>query len=588
MKPKLQNSVIAFLMLVLSAITADAQKTMDVTKFSRIDNDLMARVTKPIRDKDKGKLCALIRVVTTLTNLEIRADALGIVHQEKHAGELWLYVPSGARRISFSHDGFFPLLYQYELPIDEGTVYEAHLTSFDTSNNAIAQNSATQLFVLSHHPDEATVYIDGVEVPTKYGVFAAMMSKGEHTYKVTADKYEDAEGSFTLDDQTERETVTLNPLFGTFQLFTLPDNGFNVSINSEKVGVSPYKSGQLDPGSYRVHIDKEKYYPVDTLIRLREGDNKELTIKLTSRDDSLFYKRILGGHNVSFGVTAGYLFPFVSSSAGGGYTGSPINYSIGDSRENVDYTSQSGFTAGIFTDIRLYKNIYINSGINYTHIKYSNNFSQLINDAFVDADENYVYLGNVKADYKENYTFNMIEIPILVSYRFVLSKNSSLQLNLGPYFNFGLSAKMKVSGSAESEGNTYGRWGLVMDSTPLGDFYANNHLDTEFDLYSKDFEFKKTYEYQGGSSRDSYEKYVMESKPYNRFNYGLKAGITYELRGFQLGIGYSFQLSNMGNTEFWESTRIPIINGQVGTNNMSGYKHRIHTLELKLGYVFRY
>ena len=127
-----------------------------------------------------------------------------------------------------------------------------------------------------------------------------------------------------------------------------------------------------------------------------------------------------------------------------------------------------------------------------------------------------------------------------------------------------------------------------MDSTPLGDFYANNHLDTEFDLYSKVFELKKTYEYQGGSSRDSYEKYVMESKPYNRFNYGLKAGITYELRGFQLGIGYSLQLSNMGNTEFWESTRIPIINGQVGTNNMSGYKHRIHTLELKLGYVFRY
>lgn len=588
MNKKLLNSAIALLIAVTSVTNADAQKTMDVSKFTRIDNDLMARVTKPIRDHDEGKLCALIRVVTNLTDLEVRADALGIVQQEKHAGEFWIYVPYGARSLSFSHEGFFPLLYQYALPIEEGTVYELRLATFDTNTDAMAQNSNTQLFVLTHHPDEATVYIDGVEVPTEYGVFAAMMSKGDHTYKVTADQYADAEGSFTLGDQTVRETATLAPLFGSFQLFTLPDNGFNVSINGEKVGVSPYNSGKLEPGSYRIHIDKEKYYPVDTLLRLREGDNQNHTIRLTSKDDSLFYKRILGGRNVSFGVSGGYLFPFVSSSAGGGYVGSPINYSLGDSHENVSYSSQSGFTAGVMADIRMYKNLYLITGLNYTQIKYANRFSESINDTYFEADENYIYKGNITPNFKEEYTLKTLEIPMLASYRFVLSRTSSVHFNLGGYFNFGLSAKMKISGSTEMVGYSFNRWGVIIDSNPIEPYDAHTHLNTEFDLYSKEFEFSTIYENEGGSSKSVHEKYVKENAPYKKFYYGLRTGIVYELHGFQLGINYSLQLSNMGNNEFWESSRIPIFNGQTGVNNMSGYKHKIHSIEIKLGYVFRY
>ena len=67
MKKKLQCFLVVMLMAVISFTPASAQKTMDVMKFSRMDNDLMARVTKPVRDQDEGKLCALIRVVTKLT-----------------------------------------------------------------------------------------------------------------------------------------------------------------------------------------------------------------------------------------------------------------------------------------------------------------------------------------------------------------------------------------------------------------------------------------------------------------------------------------------------------------------------------------
>lgn len=587
MKKQLTRFLLMLVLVASAFVEAHAQKTMDVAKFTRLDNDLMARVTKPVRDNDEGKLCALIRVVTNLQDLNVRADALGIVKEERHNGEVWLYIPYGAKSVSFTHEGYYPLVYQYPLSIDEATVYELRLGSYETAVDGSNQNLNTQMFVLSHNPDNATVMIDDIEVPTEFGVFAAMMSRGVHKYKVTAEQYEEAEGTFELADQPVRETVKLHPLFGTFRLLTQPVSGFNVFINGEKAGVSPFKSGRLEPGSYKVRVEKEKYYPKDTIVRLREGDDLLLTTTATSFSDSLFYNRILGGRNISFGINVGYVMPFVSSSAGGGFTGSAINYSLGDSRENVNYTSQSGFTVGLFADIRLYKNLYLTAGVNYTHIKYTNKFNQPIYDMVTYSDENYIYIGDMYNNYEEKYTTNIIEVPILASYRFVLTKYSSLHVNLGPYFAFGLSSKMKLTGSSESEGDIYARWGLVTSPNPVSTYSNDNsHLESTFDMYSKDFIFSRTLE--GGITQGFDQKYSRNASPYKRFNYGLKAGVTYELRGFQIGVSYSLQLSNMANSGFWEGYRIPIINGQIGENSMSGYKHRVHSLEFKVGYVLRY
>ena len=162
------------LLLGSFSLTANAQKTLDVSGFSRDDADLMALITKPVRDKDE-KLCALIRVETGLKDLEVRADALGIVQKEEHTGEIWLYVPYGAKSLSFYHEGYYSLLYQYEIPIESGVVYKLRLTIYDTPTTNIT--SQTQMFILTHNPDDATIIIDDMEVPTENGVFAAMMNK---------------------------------------------------------------------------------------------------------------------------------------------------------------------------------------------------------------------------------------------------------------------------------------------------------------------------------------------------------------------------------------------------------------------------
>lgn len=579
------------ILLIMAAIVATqvmAQSTMDVSKFTRLDNDLTARVTKPVKDNDEGKLCALIRVITNLKDLDVRADALGIIQKEQHHGELWIYVPYGARSLSFSHEGYFPLMYQYAENIDAGVVYELRLKNY-ASGEAVAANGNTQMFVLSHNPDEASVFIDGLEMKTENGVFAAMMSKGKHTYKVTADRYAPQEGEFDVENDIVRINAKLRPLFGQFELYTLPVQGFDVLLNGKLVGKSPYKSEKMEPGKYQLRLEKNKYYAKDTVITVNKAETSTYTCTLTSFADSLFYNRRLGGRKLSFGITAGYLMPHVATSAGGSFVGSPLNYSFADERENANYQSEKGFTVGLLADLRLYKNFYLMTGVNYSYYKYQNAISNSINDYTCRSTQSAVYIGNNDFNIEEDYTMHTLEIPLLLSYRFVLTKTGSLHLNAGPYLSYGLKSNLKVSGSSNTYGDVFVRIGEdVLRDDPVGTFNNNEMYNCNLDLYSKKQTLKKTIQSGGNLGANNELEQVFEKSPYNRFNYGLKFGVAYELKGFQLGVNYNWMLSNMANKEYWESSRLPMFNGMTGDNNMSGYKQRINSIEVKLGYVLRY
>lgn len=90
-------------------------------------NRCHARITAPQRDQN-GEVCALIRIVTTEKDLMFEPDALGIVSRENKPGEIWLYIPRGARRISIMHDKFGVLRnYFYPDIIEKATVYEMEI-----------------------------------------------------------------------------------------------------------------------------------------------------------------------------------------------------------------------------------------------------------------------------------------------------------------------------------------------------------------------------------------------------------------------------------------------------------------------------
>ena len=588
MRRHLQLLVITFMLGL--AFTTSAQRTMDVRKFTRLDNDLAARVTKPVRDKDEGKLCALIKVITDIPNIEIRPDALGIVQEEKHTGEIWLYVPYGARNLTFASDGFFPVIYQYPEPVNEGTVYELRLSALDSDGGDLPPNTNTQMFVLAFNPDDATLYVDGMEQPTNAGLFSAMMNKGIHSYRLETSGYEEVSDEFELGDVPIQVQVKMQPLFAKLRVNTQPENGFNVWNGNKLMGTTPFQSDRLDPGRYVLRIEKKDYYPVDTVVRLREGDDLVLNCRLTSHADSLFYNRQLGGHRVSVGVKAGYLQPFVSSGGKGGFSGSMINYSFGDERENLKYKGPTGFTAGVAVDIRLVKNFYLNTGLEYAYIKYRNNFDLALENTLVMSSSRWAYVGDQTNAYKENYTQQILTLPVLASYRFVLTRYASLHLNLGPWFSYGLTGKMKLDGSSDASGNIYrmGFGGNIDYSEPVGTFTHTDHRTGDFNMYSTSQTFHTTVESGMDIGQSNESNYTFRQSPWKRFSCGLRLGATFELRGVQLGLHYDLQLTNSANKEFWESSRVPLFNNQVGLNNMSGYHHRVHSLAVTIGYMFRY
>ncbi len=292
--------------------------------------------------------------------------------------------------------------------------------------------------------------------------------------------------------------------------------------------------------------------------------------------------KIVGGRNFSIGFSAGYYIPFISTSAGGDYVGSVLDYGLGTSAENASYKSATGYSFGVFADMRLYKNIFLTAGINFTQVKYKNEFNQ--NTVLQVPLSNYEYLkGEMQNSYTEDYTHTMLEVPILASYRFKINNVSHVQFNLGPVINFGLSAKMKFSGNSDSEtlrkyNNMTGQ--LVNNSN----YQRHTAVNTEFNLYQPCVYWEEMFTTGNDAPVPHHDQF--QEAPLKKINCGLRIGAAYEWAGLSFGISYTHMLTNMAQKNYWDNERWTVLN--VSDVTMKGYKRRINTLELKLAYTLRY
>lgn len=296
----------------------------------------------------------------------------------------------------------------------------------------------------------------------------------------------------------------------------------------------------------------------------------------------LIFPNTVGGKNFSLGVSASYYMPFVSTSAGGDYVGSVLDYGLGTSAENASYKSKTGFSVGLFADIRLYKNIYLMAGINFSQIKYKNEFNK--NTIYTMPRSAYEYMrGELKNSYTEEYTHNMIEVPLLASYRFKINDVSHVQLNMGPVLNFGLSAKMKLSGNSDCETmKIYNN--ITNQPVDNSNYFRHTAVNAEFNLYQPCVYWEEMYTTGNDAAVPHHD--IFQESPLKKFNCGLRIGAAYEWAGISCGLYYTQMLTNMANENYWNNERWTVLN--VSDNTMKGYKHRLNTLEFRLAYTLRY
>ena len=138
--------ILGLFLLCQVALTAQNRaKEFYISSFKPLEMDLDARTLHPVIDQN-GKKAALIKVVTTHTGFDFDIGVMGITEVHQEVGEIWVYIPEKARRITIRHpkfgvirDFFFPVA------IESATTYEMSLKT-----PSAAEESQPQRLVIEH------------------------------------------------------------------------------------------------------------------------------------------------------------------------------------------------------------------------------------------------------------------------------------------------------------------------------------------------------------------------------------------------------------------------------------------------------
>ncbi len=100
-------------------------QSLSVSKFRLLDTDLTAISNSTQEIDQNGEVAALIKVVTSENGFTFDTGAIGIVSVRQGVGEIWVYVPKRAQKISIFHQEFGVIRnYYFPMPIEGGRTYE--------------------------------------------------------------------------------------------------------------------------------------------------------------------------------------------------------------------------------------------------------------------------------------------------------------------------------------------------------------------------------------------------------------------------------------------------------------------------------
>lgn len=169
-------------------------------------------------------------------------------------------------------------------------------------------------------------------------------------------------------------------------------------------------------------------------------------------------------HRFTFGVRAG------------------VNFAKQNNMEDgADNDFRTGFHVGLSADVNIVQSFSINTGVTYSQKGYKTEYAD--------------YRGS--NDTEDNAAY--VQIPLLASYRVALSDDAQFQINVGPYFAFGVAGDLKV---------------------------------------------KNTFENGESYTKDSFDEYDGTKK----FDTGIAAGVALTYNHLYVGAGYERSLTNVSNT----------------------------------------
>lgn len=252
----------------VSVSTISAQQ-INVEKFIFLENDLDARVTYPKKDQN-NEVCALIKVVTKHTGFSFDIGSLGVVASEQKTGEIWVYIPRGAQKITIKHAQLGVLRnYIFPMPIESANVYEMLLTTADVEIVVKEKIIETQWLVITTEPSGANVFInDDYLGKTPY---QGQLPAGDYNYRIENPQYHTQAGKIKITDKKEVLNFNLKANFGNITISSLPEVGMQIYLNNQNTGkTTPATLPKISSGKHTVKLLNEWYEPIEKEVEVKD------------------------------------------------------------------------------------------------------------------------------------------------------------------------------------------------------------------------------------------------------------------------------------------------------------------------------
>ena len=281
------DRMMMLILLLLTSLTIYSQG-IAVEKFEAAPNDLTANKQGTMVYDQNGDVCALIRIQTTQKGFSFDVGSLGIMKvDDNHVGEVWVYVPSGVKRMSIRHQQLGSLIdYYFPVQVEGARTYLMYLAT-GTVQTIIDKDDGKTYFALNVTPAKALVMIDGVMQPLDDdGALTLRLARGPHTLAIQAPGYDAYSSSFDLGKEKMTKEVALVSALAHLSL-SCATPGVGLYVNDQFKANDSW-NGELMPGDYLIEARKEGHYTQKQSVTLAAKEKKTITIPaLTARTGNL-------------------------------------------------------------------------------------------------------------------------------------------------------------------------------------------------------------------------------------------------------------------------------------------------------------
>ena len=242
---------------------------ISVISFKLLDTDLTANTRGTQKLDQNGEKAALIKIVTPERGFLFNGGSLGIVGTEEKAGEIWLYVPPRAQKVTITHEVFGVLRdYFYPVSVQGGRTYEMLL---DIGTGRYVTITSSQA--------KSDVTVDG-EYLGKSPIYNRYMNYGRHAIVTQNGIYEGQDTivvSLNDSKDTKMVNVEMKDMSSHFGEVTVNvENNADIWFNDRQVGTGTW-STQLREGSYTIETRKDNCDPVRTTFVVHPQQQNTIT-----------------------------------------------------------------------------------------------------------------------------------------------------------------------------------------------------------------------------------------------------------------------------------------------------------------------